>query len=95
MCNSKEFIKKQEASRLLSRLEIKTPLSKIPLVGLRLFQEYKMNDIVNKFFAAGDKFMPEIKLRLPGLACNAFEPFTKNKGRVQKIKVTEDSRSIC
>ena len=54
-----------------------------------------MNDIVNKFFAAGDKFMPEIKLRLPGLACNAFEPFTKNKGRVQKIKETEDSRSIC
>ena len=86
MCNSKEFIKKQEASR---------PLSKIPLVGLRLFQEYKMNDIVNKFFSFVDKFMPEIKLRLPGLACNAFEPFTKNKGRVQKIKETEDSRSIC
>ena len=28
-----KFIKEQEASALLSSLEIKTPLSKIPLVG--------------------------------------------------------------
>ena len=31
------FIKEQEASRLLSGLEIKTPLSQIPLVGPILF----------------------------------------------------------
>ena len=31
------FIKRQEAKELLSSLEIKTPLSKIPLVGLLLF----------------------------------------------------------
>ena len=34
--NSK-FVKKQEASGLLSNLEIKTPLNKIPLVGPLLF----------------------------------------------------------
>ena len=34
--NSK-FVKEQEASGLLSNLEIKTPLNKIPLVGPLLF----------------------------------------------------------
>ena len=35
ICNTKKcrFIKKQEAKRLLSKLGIKTPLSKIPIVG--------------------------------------------------------------
>ena len=35
VCDSKKskFIKEQEASGFLSRLRIKTPLSKIPLVG--------------------------------------------------------------
>ena len=32
-----KFIKEQEASGLLSSLGIKAPLSKIPLVGPRLF----------------------------------------------------------
>ena len=38
-CNSKKlkFEEKIEASRLLSNFEIKTPLSKIPLVGPLLF----------------------------------------------------------
>ena len=39
ICNSKKskFIKKQEASGLLSKLGIKTPLSKIPILGDVLF----------------------------------------------------------
>ena len=39
VCDSKKsiFIKQQEASELLSRLGIKTPLSKVPLVGPLLF----------------------------------------------------------
>ena len=39
ICGSKKskFIKKQEASGLLSKLRIKTPLSKIPLLGDVLF----------------------------------------------------------
>ena len=39
VCDSKKskFIKEQEANRLLSSLGIKTPLSKIPLVGPPLF----------------------------------------------------------
>ena len=42
VCNSKKtkFIKQQEASGLLSSLGIKTPLSKIPLVGPLLLCKY-------------------------------------------------------
>ena len=39
ICDSKKskFIKKQEASGLLSKLGIKTPLSKVPILGDILF----------------------------------------------------------
>ena len=39
VCDSKKvrFFKEQEASGLLSSLRIKTPLSKIPLLGYLLF----------------------------------------------------------
>ena len=52
VCNTKKsrFIKKQEAKGLLSNLGIRTPLSKIPILGDILFQNYKMNDIDNKFY---------------------------------------------
>ena len=72
MCDSKKskFIKEQEASGLLSNLGIKTPLSKIPLLGHIFFQRYqqvntrqKMSTIVYKFLLAGDYFMPEMYLR--------------------------------
>ena len=44
VCDSKrsKFIKEQEPSGLLSRLEIGTPLSQIPLVGPPLFSRYKI-----------------------------------------------------
>ena len=65
VCDSKKsrFIKEQEASGLLSSLEIKRHLSKISLVGPILFLKYKMSEMVNKFLLAGDKFMPEMHLR--------------------------------
>ena len=31
------------------------------------FKVYKMNEILNKFLLAGDKFMPEMHLRQPAL----------------------------
>ena len=41
ICNSKKskFINKQEAKGLLSKLGIKTPLSKIPILGVLLFSD--------------------------------------------------------
>ena len=50
---------------------------------------YKMNEIVNEFSLAGDKFMPEMNLRQPQSVYSACGPFTKNKERIQKFKEQE------
>ena len=53
-----------------------------------------MNEIVNKFLLAGDKFMPEMHLRQPGFTYSACGPFTKNKKRIQKFKEIGDTSYI-
>ena len=55
---------------------------------------YKMNNIINKFLLAGDKFMPEMHLRQPQFTYSACEPFTKHKQRIQKFKETGDTNYI-
>ena len=62
--------------------------------GPQVNAKHKMNEIVIKFFLAGDKFMPEMHLRQPGFTYSACGPFTKNKERIQKFKETVDSRYI-
>ena len=47
-----------------------------------------MNEIVNKFLSAGDKFMPEMHLKQPGFTYSAFGPFTKSKERIEKLMQT-------
>ena len=42
-----------------------------------------MNEIVNKFLLAGDKFMPEMHLNQPGFTYTACGPFAKNKERIE------------
>ena len=53
-----------------------------------------MNNIINKFFLAGDKFMPEMHLRQPQFTYSACGPFTKHKQRIQKFKETGDTNYI-
>ena len=53
-----------------------------------------MNDIINKFLLAGDKFMPEMHLRQPHSTYSACVSFTKNKERTQKFKETGDTKYI-
>ena len=48
-----------------------------------------MDEIVNNFLLAGDKFMPEMHLRQPEFTYIACGPFTKNKEKIQKIKKQE------
>ena len=43
---------------------------------------YKMDQIVNKFLLAGDKFMHVMHLRQPGFTYSACGPFTKNKQKI-------------
>ena len=88
--NSK-FVKEQEAKGLLSNLGIKTLLSKIPLLNVL---SVKMNEIANKFFLVGDKFMPEMHLKQPGFTYSACGPFTKNKERIEKFMQTGNTNFI-
>ena len=48
-----------------------------------------MNDIINKFLLAGDKFIPKMHLKQPGFTYSACGPFTKSKERIQKSKKLE------
>ena len=50
--------------------------------------------MINKCLRKGDKFMPEIHLRLLGFTYSACGPFTKNKETIQGFKETVDSRYI-
>ena len=42
----------------------------------------KINDIINKFLLAGDKFMPQMHLKQPGFIYSACGSFTRNKERI-------------
>ena len=48
-----------------------------------------MNEIVNKFLLAGDKFMPEMYLKQLGFTYSTCGPFTKNKERIQNLQKQE------
>ena len=87
ICDSKKsrFIKNQEAKGILSNLGIRTPLSKLPILGVFFVLNctYKMNEIVNKLLLAGDKFMPVMHLKQPGFTYSACGSFTEYKQRIQ------------
>ena len=53
-----------------------------------------MNNVINKFLLAGDKFMPEIHLRQPQSTYSACGPSTKHEQRIQKLKKTGDKNYI-
>ena len=53
-----------------------------------------MNEIVNKFYLVGDKFMPEMHFKQPWFTYSACEPFAKNKEIIQKFKETGDTSYI-
>ena len=72
---------------------VKVTSCQIPLMVLFCFNKitqvntrYKMNEIENKLLLAGDKFMPEMHLRLPGFTYSACGPFTKSKERIKNVK---------
>ena len=53
-----------------------------------------MNEIVDTFLLAGDKFMPEMHLRQPGFTYSACGPFTKNKEWIEKFMQTGNTDFI-
>ena len=53
-----------------------------------------MNNVINKFLLAGDKFMPEMHLRQPRVVYSACGPFTRHKERIKEFKRAGDTRYI-
>ena len=53
-----------------------------------------MNNVINKFLLAGDKFMPEMHLRQPRFVYSACGPFTRHKERIKGFKLTGATRYI-
>ena len=53
-----------------------------------------MNEIVNKFLLAGDKFMPEMHLKQPGFTYSACGAITKNEKRIENFIQTGDTDYI-
>ena len=53
-----------------------------------------MNEIVSKFFLAGDKFMPELNLKQTRFTYSACGPFTRNKKRIEKFTQTGNTNFI-
>ena len=53
-----------------------------------------MNDIVNKFLFAKDKFMPEMDLKQPEFTYSTCGTLTKNKERIQKFMSTGNTDYI-
>ena len=47
-----------------------------------------MNEIVNKYWLAGDKFLSEMHLKQPWFTYSVCGLFTKNKKRIQKFNET-------
>ena len=53
-----------------------------------------MNEIVNKFLLAGDRFMAEMHLRQPDLRIVLVDQLQKIKNELKKFKEAGDSRYI-
>ena len=44
-----------------------------------------MNEILNRFLLAGDKFMPKMHLKQPEFTYSACRPFTKKQRKNSKV----------
>ena len=47
---------------------------------------FMMKKIINKFLLSGEKFMPELYLKQPGLTYTAWGSFNKYWERIQKFR---------
>ena len=65
------------------------------LCGMPLDNEIiNINNVINKFLLAGDKFMPEMHLRQTQFIYSACGAFTRHRERIKKFKQTGDTRYI-
>ena len=53
-----------------------------------------MNKIINNYLLTGDKFMPELHLKQPGLTYSVCGPFTKHREIIQKCRETGNLKHL-
>ena len=53
-----------------------------------------MNNVINKFLLAGDKFMPQMHLRQPRFVYSACGPFSRHKEGIKEFKRTGNTHYI-
>ena len=53
-----------------------------------------MNKIINKFLIAVEKFMLELRLKLPRFTDSVCWPFTKHQGRIKKFRETGNLKHL-
>ena len=96
ICNNKNSRFISQGSGLLDNLGLNTPQNRMKMLCGMLLDDkiINMNNTINKFLLAGDKFMPEMRLKQPGFTYSACGSFTKYKERIQKFKETGDVRYI-
>ena len=90
ICNNKKSTFISQGSGLFDSLGLNTPQNRMK----NALWNANMNNVINKFLLAGDKFMPEMHLRQPRFVYSACGPFTRHKERTKKIKQTGDTRYI-
>ena len=83
------FVNEQKPKGFLINLGLKTPLSKIPLLGDILLWPYENQWYCEQIFTGkSHEFMPEMHLKQPGFTYSACGPFTKNKEKIEKFMQT-------
>ena len=96
ICNNKKSKFISQGSGLFNSLGLNTLQNRMKN-ALRNVLDNKiinMNNIINKFLLAGNKFMPEMHLRQPQFVYSACGPFTRHKERIKEFKRTGDTRLL-
>ena len=94
--NNKKSTFSSQGSGLFDSLGLNTPQNRMKNALWNVLDNtiINMNNFINKFLLAGDKFMPETHLRQPRFVYSACGPFTTHKEGIKEFKITGDTRLL-
>ena len=94
ICSNKKSAFTSQGSGLVDSLGLNTPQNRTKNALWNAFNNkiININNIINKFLLAGDKFIPEMHLRQPQFVYSTCSPFTRHKERIKEFKRTGDTR---
>ena len=96
ICHNKKSKFILQGSGLFDILGLNTPQNRMKMLcGMLLDNKIiNMNNIINKFLLAGDKFMPGMHLSQLQFLYSTCGPFTRHKERIKEFKRTDDTRVL-